>query len=66
MLMKRIARVFRSLREADEAEARCYASLAPEERLNILLEIIAGHRESLGEAAERFERVHRITELTRS
>ena len=37
-------RRFESLAEADSAEAEYYASLTPEERLNILLELIEMYR----------------------
>ena len=38
--MDRSARVFGSFSEADRAEVEYYASLTPQERLEILLEII--------------------------
>ncbi|PYS42877.1 MAG: hypothetical protein DMG14_02580 [Acidobacteria bacterium] len=57
-------RRFDSLAEADEADHQYYASLTPEERLDILLELIDAYRSSYGEAAERFERVYRIDELS--
>ena len=63
--MERVAQVFRSFEEADEADHRFYASLTPEKRLDLLLELVERYRGDLGEAAERLERVHRITELTR-
>jgi hypothetical protein len=63
--VERVARVFRSFEEADEADDRFYASLTPEERLDLLLELIERHRGELGEAAERLARVHCITELSR-
>jgi predicted transcriptional regulator len=59
-------RIFSSFREAEEADADFYASLSPQDRVDMLLELIARHRESIGEAAERFERVYRVTELSRS
>jgi len=62
--MKRVARIFRSFEDADAADDQFYASLAPEERLDILLELVERHRSTLGEAANRFERVHRIVELS--
>jgi len=64
--MKRFIGVFNSHEEADRAERAYYASLTPQERLEILLELIAAHRESLGEAAQGFERVHRVIELSQS
>ena len=63
--MERVAQVFRSFEEAERADDEYYASLTPEQRLDVLLEMIERYRSSLGEAAERFERVHRIVELSR-
>lgn len=59
-------RYFKSFAEAEEHEHAEYAALSPDERLDILLELIARYRESLGEAAEGFERVHRVVELSES
>jgi hypothetical protein len=50
--------------DAEQADDEFYASLTPEERLDILLELVERHRSGLGEAASRFERVHRIVELS--
>jgi len=55
---------FRSFDEAERADDDYYASLMPEERLDILLAMIERYRSSLGEPAERFERVHRVVELS--
>lgn len=56
---------FSSFGEADEADRNFYASLTPQERLDILLDLIlsSGTREQTGETAEGFERVYRIAEL---
>jgi hypothetical protein len=59
-------RIFSSFREAEQSDTAFYASLSPQERLDLLLEIVARHRESFGEAAERFERVYRVVELSSS
>jgi hypothetical protein len=64
--MERVVRVFRSFEEADLADDEDYADLTPQARLNVLLELIERHRSALGEAADRFERVHRIVELSQS
>ena len=56
--------VFHSFEDAERAEDEYYACLTPEERLDILLDLIAAYQESLGEAATRFERVCRVTELS--
>ena len=62
--MERVAQVFGSFDEAERADDEYYASLTPEERLDILLAIIERYRSSLGESAERFERVYRVVELS--
>jgi hypothetical protein len=62
--MDRTIRTFTSWREADDAEADYYASLTPTERVNILLELVAQYRSSLGPSGDGFERVYRITRLT--
>ena len=54
---------FGSLRESDEAEDDYYRGLSGEERLDILLELVRRYREASGEAAERFARVYRVTQL---
>lgn len=64
MGMDRVVQIFRSFEEADEADDQFYADLTPEERLDMLLELVERHRRTLGEAASRLERVHRITELS--
>ncbi len=63
--MDRVAQVFTSFDEAEGADDAYYASLTPEERLDVLLEIIERYRSSLGEAADRLERVHCVVELSR-
>ncbi len=63
--VERVARLFRSFEAADEADDEFYANLTPDARLDLLLELVDRHRSSLGEAASRFERVHRIVELSR-
>ena len=64
--MKDYLRIFSSFEEAEEADSAFYASLTPQERLDLLLDLIARHRESTGETAERFERVYRVIELSGS
>lgn len=55
--------MFRSFDDADEADDEFYAELTPNERLDILLELVERHRSALGEASSRLERVHHIVEL---
>ena len=61
----RTVQVFRSFDDAERADDQFYADLTPEERLDMLLELVERQRSALGEAAERFERVHSLTELSR-
>lgn len=61
----RIVQTFRSFEEADEADDQYYADLPPQQRLDILLQLIERHRSSIGEPAKRFERVHQVAELSR-
>lgn len=64
--MEKVIQKFESHAEADRANRRYYHSLEPQERLEILLELVARYRESLGEAGREFQRVHRITTLAES
>jgi len=63
--MDSMIRRYDSLAEADAAEAEYYASLAPQERLEILFELIEMYRTTHGEDSERLERVYRVDELER-
>jgi hypothetical protein len=56
-------RIFRSFEEADAAEELLYRNMSPQDRLDVLLEILQRHREAFGEAAERFERVCSLTQF---
>jgi hypothetical protein len=62
--MERVIQVFSSLADADRSEEEYYANLTPSERVEILLDLIEQHRSSLGAAANRFERVYRIAQLS--
>jgi hypothetical protein len=57
--------VFHSFEDADRADDQFYADLTPEERLDVLLELVERYRSTLGETANRLERVHSIVELSR-
>ena len=63
--MRDVLRVFSSFREAEEADRALYASLSPQERLDMLLDLVARQRASMGEDAQRLERVYRVVELSR-
>ncbi len=62
--MDKVIQVFHSFEDADQADEAYYAGLTPQERVDVLLDLIANYRESLGEAAARFERVYRVIELS--
>jgi hypothetical protein len=64
--MERTVAKFSSHKEADEATLDYYRSLSAQQRLDILLEMIEASRKEGDAAAERFERVYRIVELSPS
>ena len=64
--MEKVLKVFNSFEEADQADVDYYASLTSQERVDVLLDMIASYRESLGETGERLERVYRVIELSES
>ena len=64
--MIKSVKMFYSFADAERADDEYYASLTPEERLDVLLEMIAGHQDPENEITERFERVSRIVELSQS
>lgn len=61
---KKVA-IYGSHAESDQADRAFYRSLSPQERLDLLLTLIARHAEPTGEAVEGFARVYRIVELPR-
>ena len=63
-MAQRELQVFNGFAAADRADDEYYAALAPQERLEILLDLVAAYRESTGETSARFERVCRVTELS--
>jgi hypothetical protein len=62
--MERVAKIFRSFQDADEAETAYYRALTPPERIDILLELVR-RGQSRDETECRLERVYRIVELSR-
>lgn len=63
--VERVVRIFKSHAEADAADREFYRSLTPQQRVDMLLELIEMYREETGESAERLERVCRITQFER-
>lgn len=62
-MVKRVVHKFGSFAESDRASRRYYAGLRPEERLEILLDLIAARRGDENEAAQGLQRVYRIVKL---
>ena len=62
--VEKVVRVFKSLEEADQADARADASLTPEQRLQILIEL--RDRRHPDASKQGLARVCRITELESS
>lgn len=61
--MNRTVRKFSSFRESERADRDYYLSLTPQQRIDILLELVARYREEHDEASEGFRRVYRIVKL---
>ena len=59
--MEKVARKFRSFAEADKADREYYQSLLPEQRLEMLCDLIAASYPN--EIKQRLERVCRIIKL---
>ena len=64
--MERTVEKFSSHKEEERATLEYYRSLTPEQRLDILLELIEASRKEGDAASERFERVYRIVKLSQS
>ncbi|MCK6551283.1 hypothetical protein L6R52_35940 [Myxococcota bacterium] len=63
--MERIVVRLDSAASADAAERAYYRSLTPEERLDILLTLVAQVAEDLDEAEQGLARVYRVVEFER-
>lgn len=62
--MEKVLNIFNGFEEADRADDEYYASLSPQQRVDLLLDMVAAYRESLGETGQRLERVYRVVELS--
>ena len=62
--MERKVAKFSSHQQADEATLAYYRSLSPQQRLDILQELIDSSRKQGDAASERLERVYRISKLS--
>lgn len=61
--MHKTLKIYSSHDEADRADRDYYASLTPEARVQVLLDLVAQHREATGNASEGLARVCRVVEL---
>ena len=61
--IERIVRKFSSHEEAERAEREYYKSLSPEQRVEILLELMNRARDLNDPASQRLEGVYRIVKL---
>jgi hypothetical protein len=62
--MERTVAKYSSHQQAEQANLDYYRNLSPQQRLDILLELIESSRKEGDAAAERFERVYRIVKLS--
>lgn len=60
--MERVIRVFDSFEDADQADREYYASLTPQQRLEILFDLISRYSDDASNQ-QGFARVYRIVEL---
>ena len=60
-LVQKVVRVFHSFQESEKADREYYLSLSPEQRMEILFELIA--RGQPDEPEQGFERVYRIVKF---
>jgi hypothetical protein len=60
--MEKAVRVFHSFADADKADAEYYRSLTPQQRLDVLLDLV--HSQTGDEAGQRLERVCRVVKLS--
>lgn len=58
--MEKVVRVFRSFEEADRANRAEYRRMTPEQRLDVMLEIIRAYTSDLDEASQGLARVYRV------
>jgi uncharacterized protein YdeI (YjbR/CyaY-like superfamily) len=59
--VEKTVRIFHSFAEADQAEAQYYRSLTPEQRLEILFDLVQSQMPD--ETEQRLERVYRVIKL---
>lgn len=61
--MEKVSKIYNSHKEAEEADSKYYASLSPNQRVEILLELISNYASSYYDGfTEGFKRVHTIVD----
>jgi hypothetical protein len=63
--MEKVARVFASFEEADEADRQAYELMSPQERIEMLLSLRRMMVKEGDESAERLERILTVVKLPR-
>jgi len=63
-ILDRTVAKFSSHEQAAKADLEYYRSLTPQQRVDILFDLMENLRKEGGAAAERFERVYRIVKLS--
>jgi hypothetical protein len=63
--VEKVARIFASFEEADNADRQAYDLMSPQERVNMLLSLRRMMVKEGDESAERLERVLTVVELPR-
>ena len=63
--MEKVARVFASFEEADNADRQAYDRMSPQQRIEMLLSLRRWMVKEGDESAERLERVLAVVELSR-
>jgi hypothetical protein len=61
--MDRVVRVFNSFEDAEQADRQEYAQMTPQERLDLLLDLIKIYSDNAANQ-QRLARVHRVVELS--
>jgi len=63
--VEKVARIFASFEEADEADRQAYERMSPQERIQMLLSLRRMMVKEGDESAERLERVLTVVKLPR-
>jgi len=61
--MEKVWKKYNSFEEADRAEDEYYSSLSPDQRVAILLELVARYGKLFGGTSAGFERIFRVARL---